>query len=440
MQYPLEEKIGDPDLLVGREKEFANFGKWIANIPKRLSKSRVILARRKSGKTSFVQRIFNQLWSENGDVIPFYIDIPESKIWYPHLAIKYYQAFASQYISFLERDEQPVREPLSLEEIREYGVSKSVKSFVRDADFLTKENREGGMHALMWETACGAPHCFASVYGKRFLVILDEFQNLAEYVYHNERCEGKPDETIPGSFHSLSESKIAPMLVTGPYMSWPIRIAGKYLEARRLSEICMDPYLTQEKGLEAVYRYAECLGEPVTNETAVLINELCMSDPFFISCVIRSSCGEKDMTTEEGIVNTVNYEIADRNSEMFRTWIEYVHLTLDKIDDRHAKAILLHLSRHSDRYWTPKEIGEVLDLGISTDAIRERLHLLVEADVIEWGNADIDFRGLQDGTLNLILRSRFEKEIETFEPDLRQEFHEKIRSLRKERLMTSARR
>jgi len=68
------------------------------------------------------------------------------------------------------------------------------------------------------------------------------------------------------------------------------------------------------------------------------------------------------------------------------------------------------------------------------------LHLLVEADVIEWGNADIDFRGLQDGTLNLILRSRFEKEIETFEPDLRQEFHEKIRSLRKERLMTSARR
>ena len=60
--------------------------------------------------------------------------------------------------------------------------------------------------------------------------------------------------------------------------------------------------------------------------------------------------------------------------------------------------------------------------------------------MIEWGNADIDFRGLQDGTLNLILRSRFEKEIETFEPDLRQEFHEKIRSLRKERLMTSARR
>jgi len=89
MKYPLREKIGNPDLLVEREKEFDNFGKWIANIPKCLSKSRVILARRKSGKTSFVQRIFNQLWSENGEVIPFYFDIGENKIWYPMFAIDY---------------------------------------------------------------------------------------------------------------------------------------------------------------------------------------------------------------------------------------------------------------------------------------------------------------------------------------------------------------
>ncbi|RLC07625.1 MAG: hypothetical protein DRI57_25625, partial [Deltaproteobacteria bacterium] len=79
MQYPLQEKIGDPSILVGREEEFKNFGKWLAFIPRKLSKSRVILARRKSGKTAFVQRIFNQLWSENREVIPFYFDIAEKK-------------------------------------------------------------------------------------------------------------------------------------------------------------------------------------------------------------------------------------------------------------------------------------------------------------------------------------------------------------------------
>ncbi len=90
MQYPLQEKIGNPDLFVGREKEFQNFGKWLDKIPKKLSKSRVILARRKSGKTAFVQRIFNQLWSANGDVIPFYCDIGENKIRYPDAVFVYF--------------------------------------------------------------------------------------------------------------------------------------------------------------------------------------------------------------------------------------------------------------------------------------------------------------------------------------------------------------
>lgn len=90
MHYPLEEKIGNPELLIGREAEFARFHKWIANMPKKLSKSWAILGRRKSGKTAFVQRLFNQLWSANGQVIPFYYSIPDSPIWYPELAIRYY--------------------------------------------------------------------------------------------------------------------------------------------------------------------------------------------------------------------------------------------------------------------------------------------------------------------------------------------------------------
>jgi len=93
MQYPLEEKIGPPELLVGRLNEFTNFNKWLYGIPGRLSKSRVILARRKSGKTSFVQRIFNQLWSDNGQVVPFYFDIADKDIWLYDLALKYYRAF-----------------------------------------------------------------------------------------------------------------------------------------------------------------------------------------------------------------------------------------------------------------------------------------------------------------------------------------------------------
>ncbi len=432
MKYPLREKIGNPDLLVGREKEFKNIEKWIAHIPKNLSKSRVILARRKSGKTAFVQRIFNRLWSANGDVIPFYFDMAENPVWYPDLAFKYYRAFVSQYISFLERDETLVRESLSLEEIRRYGESASVKSFVRDVDALF-ENKKSELYSSVWETACGAPHRFADVYNRHILVMIDEFQNFSEYVYPDPLFQARPIKALAGSFHSLSESKIAPMLVTGSYVGWLLEIAGKYLQAGRLSPWRFNPYLTTEEGLQAVYNFAEANNEPITNETALLINRLCMSDPFFISCVMQSNYADRDLNNTEGVIDTFDYEITDRRSMMTLTWSEYIQLTLDKINDRYAKSMLLYLSKHSDRYWTHRELKSELQIDLDLNEIHKKLLILVEADVIEWGRSDIQFRGLQDGTLNLILRNRFEEEINGFVPDLKQEAHQQIRELQKEK-------
>jgi hypothetical protein len=430
MQYPLTEKIGQPDLLVGRVEEFRQFQKWLDRIADKLSKSRVILARRKSGKTVFVQRIFNQLWSANEVTIPFFFDVADSKIWLPNLAIKYYSAFASQYISFLERDHKLVNTPLPLEDIRKYGLAKSINLFVKDVDFLLKNKKVGGSQDLMWDIACSAPHRYAAFYDKRFLVIIDEFQNFTQYVYRDEKCSGEPDETLAGSFHSLSESKIAPMLVTGSYVGWLLMVIRQYLEAGRLKQIRFSPYLTKEEGLQAVYQYAQYYQEPITNETAVQINELCLSDPFFISCVIQNESGNQDLTTSAGVIDRVNYEISDRHSEMSETWNEYLQLTLKRVNDVHAKNLLLHLSKHADRYWTPRDLKEALSLELDHNQIQEKLLILSEADLIEQGVADIDFRGLQDGTLNLILRNRFEKEIqESGAPNLKQEFHKKIEAL-----------
>ncbi len=432
MKYPLKEKIGKPELLVGRVREFRNFGKWIDNIPDTLSLSRVILARRKSGKTVIVQRIFNRLWSENGRVIPFYFNVEESNIWYPHLAVKYFRAFASQFISFLERDEALVMKHLSLEKIREYGLSKSIEPLVDDVDSLLQDEKMR-RHDLMWDTAYNAPHRYAAVLDARFLVILDEFQNIARYVYPDRHYQTRHMETLPGSFHDVVESKIAPMLVTGSYVGWLIDIAGKYLQASRLDEWRMEPYLTPEEGLQAVYAYAGVYKEPITNETAAQINRLCMSDPFFISRVFQSHQPERDLASEKGVIDAVEYEINNRHSRMSKTWSEYIELTLQKVNDRYAKQMLLHLSKHSDRYWTNRELKKELGIDLALDEIQKRLILMHEADVIEWGSSDIQFRGLRDGTLNLILRNRFQEEIKGFAPDLKSEFQEQITQLKEER-------
>jgi len=432
MQYPLEEKIGVPELLVERKREEANFGKWLSWIPKKLAKSRVILARRKSGKTAFVQRIFNRLWNADGAVIPFYFDVADVKTSLFELSVKYYCTFASQYISFLERDISLVDYPLSLQEIGEYGRAKSNTNLTRDVVALLNYQKHRN-YGLMWDTAYSAPHRYASNTELRFLVILDEFQNLSGYIYRNEECKGEPDDSIPGSYHNYSESKVAPMLVTGSYVSWLIKIAAKYLHASRLAEWYMDPYLTPEEGLEAVYRYAKVYDEPITNDTALQINRLCMSDPFFISCVMQSKYSARDLSDEAGVIDTVCYEITDRNSQMQRTWGEYIEMTLSSINDLHSKNILLHLSKHSDREWTPLELKDYLQLPLSAEEIRRRLHLLVEADVIERGNSDIRYHGLTDGMLNLILRNRFEEEISTHAPPLKKDFRAEVKKLRKDK-------
>ncbi len=238
---------------------------------------------------------------------------------------------------------------------------------------------------------------------------------------------------MAGSFHDVVESKIAPMLVTGSYVGWLIYVIDKYLQAGRLKRQFMNPYLTPEEGMQAVYRYAEFLNEPITNETAEQINTLCMSDPFFISCVIQSEYSKKDLSSAKGVVNTVNYEITDKSSEMSMTWGEYIEQTTDKINERNAKNMLLHLSKHPDRDWTPFELKEELNLEISESAIRKKLEILVKADVIEKGSSDIDFRGLQDGTICLILRNRFEKEISGFAPRLKDDFNAELEKLKKHR-------
>jgi hypothetical protein len=192
------------------------------------------------------------------------------------------------------------------------------------------------------------------------------------------------------------------------------------------------PYLTKDEGLEAVYKYAEFYNEPITNATAVQINELCLSDPFFISCIIQSEFDGKELTTSEGVINTVHYEISERDSEMSKTWNEYLQLTLESINDQNAKNILLHLSQHADRYWKPRELKQALSLDLAVNKIQEKLIMMSEADVIERGISDIQFRGLQDGTLNLILRNRFSDEINDFVPDLKQEFQTQIQDLKAE--------
>jgi len=425
MQYPLSEEIGSPELFVGRKKELAMIDEWVRRIPGRLGKSKALFSRKKGGKTTLLQRVFNRLWSDNGEVIPIFFSIADAEIWLPDFAIEYYQIFASQYISFLERDEKPVEVPLTLEEIHEYGVKKSINLFINDLKSMTNYKNQS-LYGSMWKTACTAPKRFANYYDKRFLVMIDEFQFLSKYIYRDFGCKEYCAKNLPGSYHQLAESKIAPMLITGSYTNWLNNIIQKHLEGGRVSKHFFSPYLEPDEGLEAVKTYAKAFNKKTTPETEKQINKLCSSDPFFISCIFQSKLENSNLQTKEGVIETVHFEISYRMSEMSLTWREYIDKTLEDINNINAKRILLHMSKDPKRIWIPKELKQELGFEISEQEILKRLRKLEKADLIEQGDADIEFQGLNDGTLHLILRSRYGREIDDFEPDIRVDFRKTL--------------
>ena len=292
---------------------------------------------------------------------------------------------------------------------------------------------EQGFDDLVWDTAYRAPVRFAKLYKRRVLVMIDELQNITQYIYPDKERKTEPDKTMAGSFHEVVESKIAPMLVSGSYVGWLVEVIGQYLQAGRLKRIHMSPYLTEDAGLQAVLRYANYDNSPITIENAALINQLCMSDPFFISCVIQSDYPDKDLCDQEKILKTINYEITNKYAELSMNWGEYIEQTVKRINDSHAKHMLLHMSKHNDKEFTPRQLKDELGLPLSPNEIQERLQQLVKSDLIAEGASDIDYHGLKDGTLNLVLRNRFQKEILSYAPDFVDEFQEEVKKLKKDK-------
>ena len=67
LTYALKERIGLPELFVGRKEELTFFQSWVESIPKELSRSTALLSRRKKGKTALVERLYNIVYSQNDE-------------------------------------------------------------------------------------------------------------------------------------------------------------------------------------------------------------------------------------------------------------------------------------------------------------------------------------------------------------------------------------
>jgi hypothetical protein len=431
MIYALEERIGEPSLFCGRQQQMDLLTKWINTIPRKMAKSRVLLGRRKSGKSAIMQRLFNVLWNEQGKVIPFYFEVQDYDRWLLEFADIYYRTFISQYLSFKTRtplafDNQAWGMLKLLEMAKEINNVNVIENISAFQDYLQAERPDA---AFTW--AIGTPSRLAGLENVFFLIMIDEIQYMTKHIYHDKECKALA-HNLPGAYHGLVESKISPMLVSGSYVGWMVQIMREMFVGGRLKQTPISSKLTFSEGLEAIYRYAEFYQVEITDESALVINRLTQSDPFYIASLLRSDWSDSEFSTVSGVIRSLDYEIKNRKGELFGTWSEYIYSTIKAVNDRYAKQILLFLSKERHKECTRDEISHHIGDALPESVLEEKLRALEYGDLITQGVSNFRYSGIPDDILDLIFRELYQEEIVQVKPNIAKELALKMTQLEKE--------
>ncbi len=431
MEYFYKERIGVPDLFTGRQKELAYFLKWIENIKKEQSKSSAMLARRKIGKTAIMERLFNITFYKNSHVIPFYFEVLEVDYWVADFCIEFFFTFIYQYMAFKTRK----AEYLNPVEKSHFGKLKAMvqkegldylTDLIDSVEYMVQNERVD----VLWETVRDAPKTIAARQHEYIVQMIDEFQFINAKIYRDKKLE-KLADTLAAGYLSTAESKIAPLLVSGSWVGWlmnllkmmlPSRFKFKYLES-----------MPEDEAIEMVFKYSRYFDVPVSDETAYLIAKVAEGSPFYISAIMCSEFEDKNLTSAEGLAQTLEFETLDNRGEIKYTWMEYVNSAFDQINNKNAKRIVLYLCKHRDQEITRAELLEKLQLDMTDGELELKLEALIKADIILQGSSNYDYQGVKDNIFDKVFRGVYQKEIETFDPkQIKEEYLATIENLKKQ--------
>jgi hypothetical protein len=260
--------------------------------------------------------------------------------------------------------------------------------------------------------------------------MIDEFQFMNAMIYRDKNLSILQDD-LAGGYLSSAESKIAPLLVSGSWVGWLIGELNTMLPNRFRYEYLDN--MPEDEAIEMVYKYSHFFAVPITDEIAYLIFKQTQGSPFYTSSLIRSRYRDKDLTTVNGLTDTLEFETLNRQGTIKATWMEYVLSTFKKVNGKNAKMIVLYLCRHRDREVTRGELLEKLPLRIDDAELEEKLEALVRGDIISQGQTHFDYRGVQDDIFDKVFRGVYEKEIREFDVRvIRKEYGEELEKLKKQ--------
>jgi hypothetical protein len=416
IEYALYENIGNVDLFTGRKKEFDHFlGDWYKDLEKNYAMCTAILSRRKKGKTAFLQRFFNILWSisddmteEKTNVIPFYYSVRDSEQNLGKFALDFFIEFVKAYTSWHTRNEKILSQKIGFRELGTIindevikGLYKTMKSYVEDDDWQ-----------FMWDLASEAPAIVARANGEKIIQIVDEFQNINEYIT-NKR--GKI-LSLSGTYMRVAEMREAPLIVSGSEVHWLLRIVTSLTGRFKVYNL---ENLPKEEALEAIEKYAAFKETVIDEEAKEKIWKLTKGDPLYIKALFLSDFNrKKDYTDERNIIEVYEKEI--QQGEIYGTWMEYMFKIFNTVNKVNSKRIMLYLFQEEEEK-TRSQIKKALNLPYTDEELENKLEALIKADLISQGSSAYRYAITKDKTYELFFRNKYQDEIDHFIPDIQKE-------------------
>jgi hypothetical protein len=431
MDFPYEERIGNPDLFTGRKSELAYFLKWINDIKERKSQSTAIMARRKMGKTALLERLFNITFFKNDGVIPFYYEIKENDVWVLDFCQDFFLTFVYQYIACKSRKKEYLNPETRSDFAKAVEIAKQeglsyLCGIIEDAAHAVAQEKID----ILWNISREAPKTIAARQEEYIVQMIDEFQFMNAMIYW-DREKTNLAKNLAGGYLSTAESKIAPLLVSGSWVGWLLNELDTMLPNRFWYEFLEN--MPENEAVEMIYKYSNFFDVPVTEQTAYLMFKQTEGSPFYISSLIRSRFPGKDLTTVKGLIDALEFETLDRRGNIKLTWMEYVLSTFKKVNGKNAKKIVLYLCQHRDRDVTRAELLEKLNLGLEDSELEEKLEAMVKGDIISQGQTHFDYRGVQDNIFDKVFRGVYGKEIQNFDVRMiREEYSEELEKLQEQ--------
>lgn len=413
MKIYLQEKIGNPDLFTGRKKELSGLLRWVEGIKRKSSQSRSLISRRKTGKTAILQRLFNIVFDMNGQVIPFYYEVREAKQWAVEFCLDFFLSFIYQYIAFRSRNPVYLSDDImkSLPEAAEIARKEGFDFLIRPIKTV-QGYMEWESVDLFWNSVRDFPRGLAQRDDMRVMQIIDEFQYLNRKIYANQQRTVLLDD-FAQAYMSTAEYKNAPLLVAGSWVGWLIHDLMKMPARFLLADLENMP---EAESIEMIIKYASVENIAVTPETVHLIAELSEGSPFYISSLMQSEFPEKDLTTHAGVLATLEYETRDKRGNIRGTWMEYIESAFDRINQKHAKNIVLYLSKHRDREVGRKEIRKKLVPDMDDYELEKKMKALIKTDIIQEGSSNFYYQGVQDNIFDKVFRGKYARDIQAFDP------------------------